>query len=276
MALRNQPYLPLYIQDFLTDEKLMECSSSATGIYIRIMCVMHKSEEYGTILLKQKDKQCVKQDENFAYKIAKYMPYSFDEILAGLSELINEGVLQIDGDKLIQKRMIRDNYISIERGKAGKKGGEKTQKFAKAKNKANTENEIENENVIVIDIKKGGAGEKIDFIDRIVHSFKDQYENVNNIDYSILNKGKEREAAGKLLSQYKKRHPEADSEQALTALDSYFAACVRIKDGWYRDNMSLPIIISKFNAINKILRDGKSRTNPGISDQEFSELIKSM
>jgi uncharacterized protein YdaU (DUF1376 family) len=136
--------------------------------------------------------------------------------------------------------------------------------------------ENENENVIVIDIKKGGVGEKIDFIDRIVHSFKEQYENVNNIDYIILNKGKEREAAGKLLSQYKKRHPEADSEQTLTALESYFAACVRIKDGWYRDNMSLPIIISKFNAINKILRDGKSRTNPGISDQEFSELIKSM
>jgi uncharacterized protein YdaU (DUF1376 family) len=149
MALRDQPYLPLYIQDFLTDEKLIECSPHATGIYIRLMCIMHKSEEYGTILLKQKDKQKLKQEENFALKLAKYMPYSFDEILTGLAELINEGVLQIEGDKLTQKRMVKDNYISIERGKAGKKGGEKTQSFAKAKKKANTENEIENEYDIV-------------------------------------------------------------------------------------------------------------------------------
>lgn len=29
MALRDQPYLPLYVQDFLTDEKLRECSYEA-------------------------------------------------------------------------------------------------------------------------------------------------------------------------------------------------------------------------------------------------------
>ena len=57
MALRDQPYLPLYVQDFLTDEKLIECSASATGVYIRVMCIMHKSDPYGMILLKQKDKQ---------------------------------------------------------------------------------------------------------------------------------------------------------------------------------------------------------------------------
>ena len=43
MALRDQPYLPLYVQDFLTDEKLAECSAMATGVYIRLMCIMHKS-----------------------------------------------------------------------------------------------------------------------------------------------------------------------------------------------------------------------------------------
>jgi len=151
MALRDQPYLPLYVQDFLTDEKLMECSASTTGIYIRLICIMHKSDEYGVILLKQKDKQTDNQIKNFALKLAKYMPYSTDEIISGLSELISEGVLQNGNDKISQKRMIKDNEISIVRADAGKKGGLKTQ-YAKAKEEAkaqaNTENENENENII--------------------------------------------------------------------------------------------------------------------------------
>jgi uncharacterized protein YdaU (DUF1376 family) len=153
MALRNQPYIPLYIQDFLTDEKLMECSAQSTGVYIRIMCIMHKSDEYGVILLKQKDKQTDKQINNFALKLAKFLPYSFDVILSSLNELISEGVLLLDNDKLIQKRMVKDNDISEKRAIAGKKGGNNN-KFAQAKceakEQANSEYEceIEDENKI--------------------------------------------------------------------------------------------------------------------------------
>jgi hypothetical protein len=147
MALRNQPYLPLFVQDFLTDEKLIECSAEATGVYIRLMCIMHKSDEYGTILLKQKDKQTDKQINNFALKLAKHLPYDLLLIERCLIELISENVLQIDDDYLIQKRMVKDNYVSNERSLAGKKGGINRQKninnFALAKCEANTETEIE-------------------------------------------------------------------------------------------------------------------------------------
>ena len=156
MALRDQPYLPLYVQDFLTDEKLIECSASATGIYIRLMCIMHKSDEYGVILLKQKDKQNGSSIQNFASKLAKHLPYSEIEIRDGIFELIEYEVLKIEGDKLFQKRMIKDNEISIIRSKAGKKGifaKAKLQANGIAKAQANTENENENENVIE-DIKK--------------------------------------------------------------------------------------------------------------------------
>ena len=149
MALRDQPYLPLYVQDFLTDEKLIECSAESTGVYIRLLCVLHKSEEYGKILLKQKDKQTDKQMENFALKLLKQMPYQIDVIKRSLEELISEGVLQIEDDVLYQKRMVRDNIISLKRAESGKKGGEKTQfalNFAKAKRQANTEDETEDEN----------------------------------------------------------------------------------------------------------------------------------
>lgn len=160
MALRDQPYLPLYIQDFITDEKLIECSASATGVYIRIMCLMHKSEFYGQILLKQNYKQSDKQSLNFASQIAKFLPYDLDIISSGIEELLREKVLQIEGDFLQQKRMIKDNAISKTRSESGFKGGKSTQssikKFAKAKTKANTkskkqantENEIDIENEI--------------------------------------------------------------------------------------------------------------------------------
>lgn len=149
MALRDQPYFPLYVQDYLTDEKLNLCSYKTQGIYIKIMCILHKSEPYGCILLKQKDKQKGSKCLNFAYKIAKLLPIQVDDLSQAINELVEEGCLLIEDDKLYQKRMVKDNDISIKRSKAGKKGG----KFAQAKVKANyeDENENENENRIVIE-----------------------------------------------------------------------------------------------------------------------------
>ena len=152
MALRDQPYLPLYIQDFLTDEKLIECSAAATGVYVRLMCILHKSNEYGKILLKQKDKQTDNQINNFCLKLARQLPYDFDTILAAITELLNENVLHIDGDFLCQKRMICDNELSLKRSKSGKKGGDANKNnnmnFAQAKLVANAENENEYNTVL--------------------------------------------------------------------------------------------------------------------------------
>lgn len=160
MALRDQPYIPLYIQDFLTDEKLIECSAKATGVYVRLMCIMHKSEDYGKVLLKQKDKQKDKQMENFAIKLGKQMPYSQQEIYDALTELVAENVLTIEGDFLVQKRMVNDNLLSLKRANAGSKGGKFAQAKHKAKASANTENESEVENEI--EIKNKGEFEIFD------------------------------------------------------------------------------------------------------------------
>lgn len=167
MALRNQPYLPLYVQDFMTDEKLNECSPAANGIYIRLMCILHKSETYGQILLKQKYKQNESKIENllkqnckqnvkqnfkqiyfFAYQLEKNMPFSVEEIASGLEELIRENVVQIEEDVLFQKRMVKDGILSDKRSSAGSKGGKKRICLSKTSSKiqANSENEIEYEN----------------------------------------------------------------------------------------------------------------------------------
>jgi uncharacterized protein YdaU (DUF1376 family) len=149
MALRDQPYLPLYVQDYLTDEKLNNCSPASQGIYIKIMCLFHKCDPYGGILLKQSDKQKENICLNFACKLAKQLPFDTQSIIDALEELLDEKALTIDGDFLYQKRMVKDNEISNLRSEIGKKGGKKTQnnnkKFAKAKVKANYEYEYEDE-----------------------------------------------------------------------------------------------------------------------------------
>lgn len=146
MALRDQPYLPLFIQDIMTDEKLNECSASTHGIYIKgLMCLMHKSDCYGKILLKQNYKQTPKQSKNFALQLVKHLPYSANEIENAIDELINEKVCYFDGDYICQKRMIKDNELSLVRAKSGSKGGKFAQAKDKAKDKANTEYENEDE-----------------------------------------------------------------------------------------------------------------------------------
>ena len=159
MALRNSPYLPLYVQDFLTDEKLADCSANANGVYIRLMCILHKSEHYGKILLKQKYKQNESMCLNFASMLLRQMPYMMSEIHDGLEELLENKIIEIDGDYLLQKRMVKDGELSEKRAVAGKKGGKKSLGFcsskmsskSESKNISKSEANSENENDIDIE-----------------------------------------------------------------------------------------------------------------------------
>jgi uncharacterized protein YdaU (DUF1376 family) len=63
MALTDQPYLPLYVDDWMNNTKLKLCSPGAHGLMISIMCLMHKSEEYGVILLRQTFRQNERQEK---------------------------------------------------------------------------------------------------------------------------------------------------------------------------------------------------------------------
>ncbi len=130
MALRDQPYFPLYVNDFLSDEKLGECSAESTGVYIRLLCIMHKSEEYGTIKLKNKDKITSKSIANFSNKLSKLMPYDVETVERSLEELLLENVIKIEGDKIWQPRMVKDGHISEARAKAGSAGGKSVRDIA--------------------------------------------------------------------------------------------------------------------------------------------------
>lgn len=197
MSKRKQPYLPLYVQDFLTDEKLNECSAASTGVYIKLMCLMHKSESYGNILLRQKYQQIEilprqmpqhlpqhlpqylpEVCRRFAAQLDKHLPFSVDVITESLVELITEGVLNLEGNTLSQKRMVKDNELSIKRSLAGKKGAKKTNSRFAAANAAandaasaaansaanvpaNTENDVDNKNVLISPSLLGSSNKEV-------------------------------------------------------------------------------------------------------------------
>lgn len=192
MALRDQPYIPLYVQDYLTDEKLNLCSLEAQGVYIKIMCLMHKSEKYGTILLKQKDKQKESTCLNFAYKIAKLLPINENIIGRAIAELVEEDVLQINDDELQQKRMIKDNELSLKRSLAGRKGGKKSS-FAKANTEAkyvaNSEYENENENNSIsnTNYKNSKTPDTLDFVPEPIPSSPHLIFNAEDLKIELLN-----------------------------------------------------------------------------------------
>lgn len=191
MALKDQPYIPLYVMDFSTDEKLIECSASSHGVYIRLLAILHKQNVYGELKLKEKYKQTrskpeanpkqnlskpeanIEQKNNkyyyFSLMLDKQMPFDRETIEQGLIELHLEDVIQMNDDTISQKRMLKDGEISLKKSKSGAKGGKQNGSKKEANRKENSENEIENE----IDIEYLKKKEKEFF--KEVFEFKDKY-----------------------------------------------------------------------------------------------------
>lgn len=165
-ALRKLPYIPLYVQDFTSDEKLTGCSASAVGVYIFLLCFLHKSETYGKLVLRPKDiltdeetDEIKKQVESktksktkskiiaFAKRLQRNMPFELYEIATGLTELEEERVITVEGIELYQKRMVRDGDVSEKRSNNGALGGrpakEKTTQKSKSESKTESKSESE-------------------------------------------------------------------------------------------------------------------------------------
>lgn len=237
MALRNQPYLPLYVNDFLTDEKLIRCSASTNGVYIRLMCQMHKSEEYGIFLIKDKDKISDDVIDDFARVFSQFSPYDSNTVRDAFQELLDEDVIYIYRNKLCQKRMIKDNEISEKRAISGKKGATEKWKnnkdihnkfateFAIAKPIANTEydNEDINNNIntnnnllinkeYIIDyyinnINNNITGIEYEKLEPYIESFENNLDMIKYaIDICIINKAYHINYLCKILESYIKNN----------------------------------------------------------------------
>lgn len=126
------------------------------------------------------------------------------------------------------------------------------------------------------EVKKDKKEERANFLTKIITAFQEIYFDVFQIEYLVVSKGKENQAAGTLLKTFKSKHPEYTSEQTLQGLREYFESCCRITDPWLQKNMSLPIIISKFNEINNSIKNGRNSRVRSIASQsdEIDRLVK--
>lgn len=109
--------------------------------------------------------------------------------------------------------------------------------------------------------------EHADFLSKIIEAFQSSYFEILGIDYVVMSKGKERSAASKLLQEYKKKYPDAKTDEVISGLSGYFRSCCEVQDEWLRKNMSLSIIVSKFNEINNIIKNGRNNKNRSVASR---------
>lgn len=211
MALRDQPYIPLYVKDFTSDEKLRMCSPAAVGVYIFLMCVLHREKDYGKLQLRsefvytnsdtkaiQTPIQNLNGKENlyfaFAENLAKQMPFKVEVIKLALLELDYYGVIRLEGETLIQPRMVRDGELSETRRKSVRK------RWSEEDNTEETENFVYTK-----DDTKGGTKE-----DTNIHT-NAEYENANE---NNINSSEEKEVKGKRKPAFQPPTLEAVMEYA--------------------------------------------------------------
>lgn len=115
--------------------------------------------------------------------------------------------------------------------------------------------------------------EDADFLSKIIGAFQTSYFEIFGTEYVLMAKGKERAAASKILQLYKTKYPDANSETTIESLSAFFKNCCMIPDDWLQKNMSLPIIVSKFNEINNKLKNG-TKKNQRVTPESIELIIK--
>ena len=176
----------------------------------------------------------------------------------------------------IKQGLKRDlqKYLGIcERNKNnGEKGGRPKRKPKKpsriitnpknpdgSKNNPKNPDEPDSDSDIDIDNGKDKDKKDADFLTKIIGAFQISYFEIFKQEYTIVAVGKERAAAAKIAKIYKDKYPEAKTDEVISSLQLYFSQCCEVQDDWLQKNMSLPIIVSKFNEINNSIKNGKSK-----------------
>lgn len=111
------PFMKFFVNDWLADEKVSLCSLAARGLWLHMLCLMHKGGRRG--YLDQEDGQALSLE-----KLARSAGVSTDEASRLIQELTDSGVASVtDSGVIYNRRMVREETISKVRSAAGKKGG---------------------------------------------------------------------------------------------------------------------------------------------------------
>lgn len=241
---------------------------------------MHKNETYGKILLKQKHKQSGNQILNFAKVVAKNLPYDTEVVYNALVELLEENVLFLEGDFLIQKRMVKDYEISEKRAIAGKNGGTKTQlktkKFAKAKVEANTESENEDEDEN--ENRNFGKSENLLNGDAVIPTMAREW--YAKFPTYTRDQDQDFQALGRILGFMTKQHSIADVSNPATKIlvvDTFKAIAEEVAKENFWINKPLKSIANNiqefYNRIKNPITNGRTKNQSGNLRADVQEAL---
>lgn len=112
----SRPWMKFYPSDWQADPALRVCSVGARGLWMEMLCVMHKAVPYGSLIV---NGQPVSDRQ-----IAGLAGTSFEEAAKLIGELEAAGVFSRDGHGVIYSRRMRREEEKMERDKAnGATGG---------------------------------------------------------------------------------------------------------------------------------------------------------
>ena len=123
----KRPSLQFYPDDWLSDPALRRCSSSARGVWIDLICVMHGGEPYGHLRT---------GGSSFTVaEVARVVGEPVPKVKRALDELERNGVCsRTDAGVLFSRRMVRDEGLRSRRAAGGELGadaGERGRAFGK-------------------------------------------------------------------------------------------------------------------------------------------------
>lgn len=111
----RDPWIKFYPKDYLSDLELATCSAAAQGVYMRLLCLMHNSNEYGFAI--------VSGAVPTPYALAKAVQMRYPTCTNAVAELLQKCVLKKDHrGVLYSQRMLSDKVkldVMRERGKLG-------------------------------------------------------------------------------------------------------------------------------------------------------------
>jgi hypothetical protein len=112
----KDPWMKFYPQDWRSDEKLRLCSLAARGLWMEMLCLMHRSERYGHLLISG----ITPTDAQLAVQVGA-LP---DQVAILIGELETAGVFSRTTNCTIYSRRMHHDQKKVEiNRKNGKNGG---------------------------------------------------------------------------------------------------------------------------------------------------------
>lgn len=136
----KNPWLKFYPTDWRSDEQLRNCSIAARGLWIEMLCLMHRASPYGHLIINGE----VLTDAQLAIQTGT----PSEQIPALVGELEKAGVFSRTGKGAIYSRkMVRDEKKANVNAKNGQNGGASKHKKVNGYSPVGNRNPSETENL---------------------------------------------------------------------------------------------------------------------------------